>query len=193
MAKPDAKTSAKNSQKEKKSFEPEVTQILTGYDAIRKELERIQDIIVYNILRKLVGYFENWETTLKALDSPPVTLPSGKELKWCRHSIPNLKKARSKLKAKNTQTKTNLLKHPSVQKKAKNTSRNKDHDKDNKEFFIPEGKELKWYRHSIPHLKKAQSKPKAKNTLNKKKSGKTVEESAYLEEGKEFLKEQKTK
>ncbi|CAB4411336.1 unnamed protein product [Rhizophagus irregularis] len=26
--------------------------------------------------RKLVGYFENWETTLKALDSPPVTLPS---------------------------------------------------------------------------------------------------------------------
>ncbi|CAB4417823.1 unnamed protein product [Rhizophagus irregularis] len=31
--------------------------------------------------RKLVGYFENWETTLKALDSPPVTLPSeeGKE------------------------------------------------------------------------------------------------------------------
>ncbi|PKC01278.1 hypothetical protein RhiirA5_426963, partial [Rhizophagus irregularis] len=51
--------------------------------------------------RKLVGYFENWETTLKALDSPPVTLPLGKELKWCRHSIPNLKKAR-KLKTKNT-------------------------------------------------------------------------------------------
>ncbi|CAB4421406.1 unnamed protein product [Rhizophagus irregularis] len=33
--------------------------------------------------RKLVGYFKNWETTLKALDSSPVTLSSDKELKWC--------------------------------------------------------------------------------------------------------------
>ncbi|PKY62574.1 hypothetical protein RhiirA4_489237 [Rhizophagus irregularis] len=110
--------------------------------------------------RKLVGYFENWETTLKALDSPPVTLPLGKELKWCRHSIPNLKKAH-KLKAKNTLSKkksgntgkvsgsnkptkkdkvpsspqdiknNNQSKAPSAQKKAKKHSKSKDRDKDN--------------------------------------------------------------
>ncbi|GBC21259.2 hypothetical protein GLOIN_2v1791351 [Rhizophagus irregularis DAOM 181602=DAOM 197198] len=38
-AKPDVKTSAKNSQKGKKSFEPEATQILTGYEAVEKEQE----------------------------------------------------------------------------------------------------------------------------------------------------------
>ncbi|PKK40323.1 hypothetical protein RhiirC2_805439 [Rhizophagus irregularis] len=59
--------------------------------------------------RKLVGYFENWKTTLKALDSPPVSLPLGKELKWCQHSIPNLKKAR-KPKTKKTQTRRHLVK-----------------------------------------------------------------------------------
>ncbi|CAB4425832.1 unnamed protein product [Rhizophagus irregularis] len=48
--------------------------------------------------RKLMAYFANWETTLKALDTPPVSSPMGKELKWCRHSIPNLKKAHTKLK-----------------------------------------------------------------------------------------------
>jgi hypothetical protein len=41
MAKPNVKTSAKNSQKEKKSSEPEATQILTGYKAVREEQERI--------------------------------------------------------------------------------------------------------------------------------------------------------
>ena len=41
------------------------------------------------------------------------------------------------------------------------------------QFFVPDGKELKWCRHSIPTLKKAQSKPKAKNTPNTKKSGKS--------------------
>jgi hypothetical protein len=111
--------------------------------------------------RKLVGYFENWETTLKALDSLPVTLPSGKELKWCRHSIPNLKKAQFKPKTKNTLDKkksdssgtvparnqskkkdkvtssqsnkknNNQLKSPIAQKKAKNTSKSKDRNKDN--------------------------------------------------------------
>ncbi|CAB4429772.1 unnamed protein product [Rhizophagus irregularis] len=40
-AKPDAKTPVINFQKEKKSPEPEVTQILTGYDAVGDELERI--------------------------------------------------------------------------------------------------------------------------------------------------------
>ncbi|PKY47293.1 hypothetical protein RhiirA4_462424 [Rhizophagus irregularis] len=39
--------------------------------------------------RKLVGYFENWETTLKALDTPQAFVPDGNELKWCRHSIQN--------------------------------------------------------------------------------------------------------
>ncbi|PKC65556.1 hypothetical protein RhiirA1_460878 [Rhizophagus irregularis] len=224
-AKPDAKTSAKNSQKDKKSSDTEVTQILTGYEAVGDEQERIRDIIVYDIpytwnlqkilaelkfwgtllnvplngninlggipvrwfpaswtlrerkqrenitsafkiiqtskgRRKLVGYFENWETTLKALDSPPVTLPLGKELKWCRHSIPNLKKAR-KLKTKNTpdmktsgntgnapdsnkskkkdqvpsstsnKKKDNQLKDPQAQKKAKNSSKSKGRDKGN--------------------------------------------------------------
>ncbi|EXX78877.1 hypothetical protein RirG_011000 [Rhizophagus irregularis DAOM 197198w] len=48
-AKPDVKTSAKNSHKGKKSFELEATQIPTGYEAVREEQERIRDIIVYNI------------------------------------------------------------------------------------------------------------------------------------------------
>jgi hypothetical protein len=52
--------------------------------------------------RKLVAYFENWETTLKALDTPQFFVPDGKELKWCRHSIPNLKKAQPKPKTKKT-------------------------------------------------------------------------------------------
>ncbi|PKY61151.1 hypothetical protein RhiirA4_485742, partial [Rhizophagus irregularis] len=47
-ANPD-KVSAKNSQKEKKSSVPEVTQILTGYEAVGEEQERIRDIIVYDI------------------------------------------------------------------------------------------------------------------------------------------------
>ncbi|EXX70979.1 hypothetical protein GLOIN_2v1871772 [Rhizophagus irregularis DAOM 181602=DAOM 197198] len=52
--------------------------------------------------RKLVAYFENWETTLRALDTPQFFVPDGKELKWCRHSIPTLKKTHNKPKAKNT-------------------------------------------------------------------------------------------
>ncbi|PKK64923.1 hypothetical protein RhiirC2_786857 [Rhizophagus irregularis] len=48
-ANPDAKTSAKNSHKEKKSFDTEVTQILTGYEAVGEEQEQIRDIIVYDI------------------------------------------------------------------------------------------------------------------------------------------------
>ncbi|RGB36103.1 hypothetical protein C1646_697850 [Rhizophagus diaphanus] len=115
--------------------------------------------------RKLVGYFENWETTLKALDTPQVFLPEGKELKWCQHSIPNLKKAQQKPKAKNTlnakksgktgkfsdsnqpkkkdkqqsltkaSKNNNQLKKPDVQKKAKNTLKNKGSNKDNKEVL----------------------------------------------------------
>ncbi|CAB4429762.1 unnamed protein product [Rhizophagus irregularis] len=52
--------------------------------------------------RKLVGYFENWEATLKALDTLQVFLTLDKELKWCQHSIPTLKKNQHKPKAKNT-------------------------------------------------------------------------------------------
>ncbi|EXX56044.1 hypothetical protein GLOIN_2v1773466 [Rhizophagus irregularis DAOM 181602=DAOM 197198] len=33
--------------------------------------------------KKLVAYFENWETTLRALDTPQFFIPNGKELKWC--------------------------------------------------------------------------------------------------------------
>ncbi|CAB4439623.1 unnamed protein product [Rhizophagus irregularis] len=52
--------------------------------------------------RKLVGYFENWEATLKALDTPQVFLTLDKELKWCQHSVSTLKKKQHKPKAKNT-------------------------------------------------------------------------------------------
>ncbi|GET53260.1 hypothetical protein GLOIN_2v1871772 [Rhizophagus irregularis DAOM 181602=DAOM 197198] len=52
--------------------------------------------------RKLVAYFENWETTLRALDTPQFFVPDGKELKWCQHYVPILKKAQLKLMAKNT-------------------------------------------------------------------------------------------
>ncbi|EXX50309.1 hypothetical protein GLOIN_2v1791351 [Rhizophagus irregularis DAOM 181602=DAOM 197198] len=48
-AKPDVKTSAKNSHKGKKSSELEATQILTEYETVREEQEQIQDIIVYDI------------------------------------------------------------------------------------------------------------------------------------------------
>ncbi|EXX63003.1 hypothetical protein RirG_156480 [Rhizophagus irregularis DAOM 197198w] len=110
--------------------------------------------------RKLVGYFKNWETTLKVLDSPPVSLLSGKELKWCQHSIPNLKKARKPKTKKMPDTKIsgkagkvldsnkskkkdqvssstsnkkneNQLKDSRAQEKAKNTSKSKDRDKGN--------------------------------------------------------------
>ncbi|CAB4410482.1 unnamed protein product [Rhizophagus irregularis] len=55
--------------------------------------------------RKLVGYFENWEATLKALDIPQVFL-GNKELKWCQHSVPTLKKKQHKPKAKILRTRS---------------------------------------------------------------------------------------
>ncbi|CAB4407282.1 unnamed protein product [Rhizophagus irregularis] len=103
--------------------------------------------------RKLVGYFENWEATLKALDTPQVFLTIGKELKWCQHSVPTLKKKQHKPKTKNTPNKKsgntgqssngnqskkkdqksstkhakddNQLKLPNSQKKAKKSSKSK--------------------------------------------------------------------
>ncbi|RGB30175.1 hypothetical protein C1646_711804 [Rhizophagus diaphanus] len=105
--------------------------------------------------RKLVGYFENWETTFRVLDTPQIFLPEGEELKW----------SQQKLKAKNTlntkksdktgkvsdsnqpkkkdkqQSSTkapknnNQLKKPEAQKKTKNISKNKGGNKDNKEVL----------------------------------------------------------
>ncbi|GET63662.1 hypothetical protein GLOIN_2v1791351 [Rhizophagus irregularis DAOM 181602=DAOM 197198] len=71
-AKPDVKTSAKNSHKGKKSSELEATQILIGYEAVREELERIQDIIVYDIpytwdLPKILAELKLWGTLLNVL------------------------------------------------------------------------------------------------------------------------------
>ncbi|CAB4410494.1 unnamed protein product [Rhizophagus irregularis] len=60
--------------------------------------------------RKLVAYFENWETTLKVLDKPPVT---------------------SLLASKDN----NELKNLNVQKKAKKSLKNKGGNKDNKEVL----------------------------------------------------------
>ncbi|GBC52202.2 hypothetical protein GLOIN_2v1820645 [Rhizophagus irregularis DAOM 181602=DAOM 197198] len=75
---------------------PEATQILTGYKEADDQRKQVRDIIVYDIpytwdvekilgeltlwghtikfkeKRKLVGYFENWEATLKALDTSQV-------------------------------------------------------------------------------------------------------------------------
>ncbi|EXX78288.1 hypothetical protein RirG_016350 [Rhizophagus irregularis DAOM 197198w] len=76
--------------------------------------------------RKLVGYFKNWETTLKALNAAPVTLPSGKV------SICNKPKKKDKVPSlKPNKQNNNQLKASHVQKKAKNTLKSKDHDKDN--------------------------------------------------------------
>ncbi|EXX73430.1 hypothetical protein RirG_060390 [Rhizophagus irregularis DAOM 197198w] len=76
--------------------------------------------------RKLVGYFENWETTLKALDSPPVTLPLGKA------SVSNQSKKKDQVPSLTLNKKNeNKLKVPPAQKKAKNNSMSKDRDKSN--------------------------------------------------------------
>ena len=70
-AKPDAKTPEKNSEKEKKSSEPEaITLFLTGYDAVGEELERIRDIIVYDIpytwdLQKILAELKLWGNAIK--------------------------------------------------------------------------------------------------------------------------------
>ncbi|PKK60288.1 hypothetical protein RhiirC2_793550, partial [Rhizophagus irregularis] len=83
-----------------------------------------------------------------ALDTPQFFVPDGKELKWCRHSIPTLKKAgksdknlesnQPKKKDKPTSSKkvpknnNQEEKHPKTQKKAKNSSKKKGGNKDNK-------------------------------------------------------------
>ncbi|PKK61461.1 hypothetical protein RhiirC2_791766 [Rhizophagus irregularis] len=69
-ANPDAKTSAKNSHKGKKSSDTEVTQILTGYEAVREEQEQIRDIIVFDIpytwnLQKILAELKFWGNAIK--------------------------------------------------------------------------------------------------------------------------------
>ena len=106
--------------------------------------------------RKLVGYFENWETTLKALDTPQAFVTDGNELKWCRHSIPNFKKAQTKMKTKNTLDKKksgNTGKVP-----VSNQSAKKDNTKSSKTVSKNNNKEKK-----NPNTQK-----KAKNSSKKK-------------------------
>ncbi|PKY57995.1 hypothetical protein RhiirA4_479506 [Rhizophagus irregularis] len=71
-AKPDAKTPVNNSQKEKNKPlpVPEATQILTGYEAVGDEQERIRDIIVYDIpytwdLQKILAELKLWGNAIK--------------------------------------------------------------------------------------------------------------------------------
>ncbi|CAB4439615.1 unnamed protein product [Rhizophagus irregularis] len=90
--------------------------------------------------RKLVGYFENWEATLKALDTPQVFLTLDKELKWCQHSLKKQHKLnQSKKKDKKSSTKLakddNELKILNSQKKAKKFSKSKGRNKGNNEVL----------------------------------------------------------
>ncbi|PKY53230.1 hypothetical protein RhiirA4_471326 [Rhizophagus irregularis] len=112
--------------------------------------------------RKFVGYFENWEATLKALDTPQVFLTLDMKLKWCQYSVPTLKK-QYKPKAKNTLNKKfentgqnsnsnqpmkkdkksltklakddNQSKNPNSQKKAKKSLKSKGGNKGNNEVL----------------------------------------------------------
>ncbi|CAB4423744.1 unnamed protein product [Rhizophagus irregularis] len=89
--------------------------------------------------RKLVGYFENWEATLKALDTPQIFL-GNKELKWCQHSIPTLKKKQHKPKAKNTLNKKSGNTGQSLnsnQSKKKDKKSSTKHAKDDTQLKIP--------------------------------------------------------
>ncbi|GBC48951.2 hypothetical protein GLOIN_2v1871772 [Rhizophagus irregularis DAOM 181602=DAOM 197198] len=230
-AKPDVKTSAQNSQKGKKSSEPEATQILTGYEAVGEEQERIRDIIVYDIpytwnLQKIIAELKFWGNAIKcsvkrqhkyqtlrvkiALSS--FALPQfnkywttdlgGIPVRWFPASWTlRERKQREKFQAvihdipedmtmatlwmdrkpceflmkcgassfKIIQTSKGRRKLVAYFENWKTTLR----ALDTPQFFVPDGKELKWCRHSIPTLKKAQNKPKAKNTPNPKISGKS--------------------
>ncbi|CAB4432334.1 unnamed protein product [Rhizophagus irregularis] len=89
--------------------------------------------------RKLVGYFENWESTLKALDTPQVFLENLQEIRTFltntgqQSSNANLKKTKKKSNAKKQATSTkDLLKDPAPQKSKPNKkSRGKGGSKDN--------------------------------------------------------------
>ncbi|GBC36945.1 hypothetical protein GLOIN_2v1871772 [Rhizophagus irregularis DAOM 181602=DAOM 197198] len=110
--------------------------------------------------RKLVAYFENWETTLRALDTPQFFVPDGKELKWCRHSIPTLKKAQSKPKAKNT---------PNTKKSGK-SDKNLDHNQLKKKDKPSSSKEVS--KNNNQEKKRLNTQKKAKNSSKNKGNNK---------------------
>ncbi|GET59345.1 hypothetical protein GLOIN_2v1871772 [Rhizophagus irregularis DAOM 181602=DAOM 197198] len=106
--------------------------------------------------RKLVAYFKNWETTLRALDTPQFFVPDGKELKWCRHSIPTLKKAQNKPKAKNT---------PNLKKSGKSDKNLESNQPKKKDKLTSSKKVLK---NNNQEEKNPKTQKKAKNTSKKK-------------------------
>ncbi|EXX66845.1 hypothetical protein GLOIN_2v1791351 [Rhizophagus irregularis DAOM 181602=DAOM 197198] len=78
-AKPDVKTSAQNSHKGKKSSKLKATQILTGYETVGEELERIRDIIVYDIpytwdLPKIIAELKLWVILSSVLSSDSTSI-----------------------------------------------------------------------------------------------------------------------
>ncbi|CAB4410475.1 unnamed protein product [Rhizophagus irregularis] len=196
-AKPDAKTSAKNSHKGKKTSELEATQILTGYEAVDEERERIRDIIVYDIpytwdLQKILAELKLWGNAIKcsvkrqhkyqtlrvkiALSS--FALPQFNNYWFPASWTLRERKQREKFQAvihdiPEDMTMATLWTDHYPNKQRKENWETTLKALDTPQFFIPDGKELKWCRHSIPNLKKAQLKPKAKNTLNTKRSGKS--------------------
>ncbi|GET62707.1 hypothetical protein GLOIN_2v1871772 [Rhizophagus irregularis DAOM 181602=DAOM 197198] len=232
-ARPDVKTSAKNSHKGKKSSELEAIQILTGYKAVREEQERIQDIIVYDIpytwnLQKIIAELKFWGNAIKcsvkrqhkyqtlrvkiALFSFALsqfnkywtTDLGGIPVRWFPASWTlRERKQREKFQAvihdiSEDMTMATLwmdrkpceflMKCSASSFKIIQTSKGRRklvayfenwettlRALDTPQFFVPDSKELKWCRHSIPTLKKAHNKPKAKNTPNSKKSDKNLE------------------
>ncbi|GBC21264.1 hypothetical protein GLOIN_2v1871772 [Rhizophagus irregularis DAOM 181602=DAOM 197198] len=222
---------SRKTDKQKARTEPEATQILTGYEAVREEQERIRDIIVYNIpytwdLQKILAELKLWGNAIKcsvkrqhkyqtlrvkiALSS--FALPQFNKywttdlgdipVRWFPASWTlQERKQREKFQAvihdiledmtmatlwMDRKPCEFLMKCGASSFKVIQTSKGRrklvayfeDWETtlralDTPQFFVPDGKELKWCRHSIPTLKKAQNKPKAKNTPNPKKSGKS--------------------
>ncbi|CAB4404631.1 unnamed protein product [Rhizophagus irregularis] len=87
--------------------------------------------------RKLVGYFENWETTLRALDTPQVFVAMTKNTPDKKKSASNQskKKDNSKSSKKVSENNNQVKKNPNTKKKAKNSSKKKGRNKDNKEVL----------------------------------------------------------
>ncbi|GBC43679.2 hypothetical protein GLOIN_2v1641446 [Rhizophagus irregularis DAOM 181602=DAOM 197198] len=81
--------------------------------------------------RKLVAYFENWETTLRALDTPQFFVPDGKSDNNLDRNQPK-KKDNSISSKKVSKSNNQEEKHPNTQKKTKNSLKKKSNNKDNK-------------------------------------------------------------
>ncbi|CAB4421993.1 unnamed protein product [Rhizophagus irregularis] len=93
--------------------------------------------------RKLVAYFTNWETTLKALDIPPVFSPTDKKKSGNTGnvSVSNQSKKKDKQQSSTKASQNNNeLKNPTIQKKAKKKSQKNGGggSKDNKEIVLAE-------------------------------------------------------